>query len=206
MYVDVTVHRVCFTQYGRCLVLVGRRSTIPVYPRYDSFETAVLMHFVCDASSTADLLGRCGHCLPASRSLCSVFSVYIHDVLACATGFFIFLRQVGEMIVGPTKLKLPAVNLMDLMKVKTLGTGTFGRVKLVQHKQTKHVRMFHRLKELRDMKAEAGFVVHLIRRVRTRSLVCPAHWLSGWSVNLLVGWLCWSVWWLGGRAVGSLVV
>lgn len=43
------------------------------------------------------------------------------------------------MIVGPSKAKGPAVNLTDLVKIKTLGTGTFGRVKLVQHKRTKQV-------------------------------------------------------------------
>lgn len=47
--------------------------------------------------------------------------------------------QVGEMIIGPSKSKGPAINLADLIKVKTLGTGTFGRVKLVQHKKTKQV-------------------------------------------------------------------
>ncbi|CAM9860220.1 unnamed protein product [Scytosiphon promiscuus] len=45
--------------------------------------------------------------------------------------------QVGELIVGPAKAKGPAVSLSDLVKVKTLGTGTFGRVKLVQHRKTK---------------------------------------------------------------------
>ena len=43
------------------------------------------------------------------------------------------------MIIGPSKSKGPAINLADLVKVKTLGTGTFGRVKLVQHKKTKQV-------------------------------------------------------------------
>lgn len=47
--------------------------------------------------------------------------------------------QVGEDIIGPPKAKGPAVSLSDLVKVKTLGTGTFGRVKLVQHKKTKQV-------------------------------------------------------------------
>lgn len=47
--------------------------------------------------------------------------------------------QIGETIVGPAKAKGPTVLLSDLVKVKTLGTGTFGRVKLVQHKQTKQV-------------------------------------------------------------------
>lgn len=47
------------------------------------------------------------------------------------------------MIIGPPKSKGPAVNLADLIKVKTLGTGTFGRVKLVQHKKTKQVRGVH---------------------------------------------------------------
>lgn len=37
------------------------------------------------------------------------------------------------------KVKGPTVYLSDLVKVKTLGTGTFGRVKLVQHKRTKQV-------------------------------------------------------------------
>ncbi|CAM9830409.1 unnamed protein product, partial [Ectocarpus fasciculatus] len=47
--------------------------------------------------------------------------------------------QVGELIVGPAKAKGPSVSLSDLVKVKTLGTGTFGRVKLVQHRKTKQV-------------------------------------------------------------------
>lgn len=47
--------------------------------------------------------------------------------------------QVGELIVGPAKAKGPAVGLSDLVKVRTLGTGTFGRVKLVQHRKTKQV-------------------------------------------------------------------
>eukprot|EP00903_Cladosiphon_okamuranus_P007650 g7418.t1 len=47
--------------------------------------------------------------------------------------------KVGELIVGPAKAKGPAVSLSDLVKVKTLGTGTFGRVKLVQHRKTKQV-------------------------------------------------------------------
>lgn len=50
-----------------------------------------------------------------------------------------FPAQVGELIVGPAKAKGPAVSLSDLVKVKTLGTGTFGRVKLVQHRKTKQV-------------------------------------------------------------------
>lgn len=50
--------------------------------------------------------------------------------------------QVGEQIVGPAKAKGPAVSLSDLVKVKTLGTGTFGRVKLVQHRKTKQVRIY----------------------------------------------------------------
>lgn len=49
------------------------------------------------------------------------------------------LCKVGEIIVGPAKVKGPIVSLTDLVKIKTLGTGTFGRVKLVQHKQTKQV-------------------------------------------------------------------
>lgn len=40
---------------------------------------------------------------------------------------------------GPAKAKGPSVSLSDLVKVKTLGTGTFGRVKLVQHRKTKQV-------------------------------------------------------------------
>lgn len=52
---------------------------------------------------------------------------------------YVVVNKVGELIVGPAKAKGPAVNLNDLMKVKTLGTGTFGRVKLVQHKHTKQV-------------------------------------------------------------------
>lgn len=45
----------------------------------------------------------------------------------------------GQAIIGPMKVKGPTVYLSDLVKVKTLGTGTFGRVKLVQHKRTKQV-------------------------------------------------------------------
>ncbi|CAN0206792.1 unnamed protein product, partial [Ascophyllum nodosum] len=47
--------------------------------------------------------------------------------------------EIGIPITGPAKAKGPTVLLTDLVKIKTLGTGTFGRVKLVQHKQTKQV-------------------------------------------------------------------
>ncbi|CAM9776939.1 unnamed protein product, partial [Discosporangium mesarthrocarpum] len=47
--------------------------------------------------------------------------------------------QVGETIVGPRKLSRPTVNLRDLQKIRTLGTGTFGRVKLVQDVRTHQV-------------------------------------------------------------------
>jgi hypothetical protein len=46
---------------------------------------------------------------------------------------------VGEELIGVSTRKKREVALGDLRKVKTLGTGTFGRVKLVQHKETKEV-------------------------------------------------------------------
>lgn len=49
--------------------------------------------------------------------------------------------KLGEMIIGPAKVKTPPVPLTELVKIKTLGTGTFGRVKLVQQKHTKQVMM-----------------------------------------------------------------
>jgi serine/threonine protein kinase len=48
-------------------------------------------------------------------------------------------ENVGEELIGVSTRKKREVALGDLRKVKTLGTGTFGRVKLVQHKETKEV-------------------------------------------------------------------
>lgn len=62
--------------------------------------------------------------------------------------------------------------LDDFDRIKTLGTGSFGRVMLVQHKVTKD---YHAMKILDKQK------------VGVNSL---AHWLSGRWWRVLIGWLC----------------
>lgn len=71
-----------------------------------------------------------------SFSLSLLLVVVASRAAAAAASFF----KVGEAIVGPAKAQGPKVELSDLVKVKTLGTGTFGRVKLVQNKHTKQAR------------------------------------------------------------------